>query len=81
MARLDGILKEIEDFEFDGSILFLISNTPELQKCVADAVKNAGRPYLPWKSRDVSGRPIMSKQYKALASKSRGEHVQVWSQT
>lgn len=81
MARLDGILKEIEDFEFDGSILFLISNTPELQKCVADAVKNAGRPYLPWKSRDVSGRPIMSKQYKALASKSRGEHVQVGSQT
>ncbi len=61
MFERDVFSKEFSDLEFDRSLLFLISDSPDLQKCVekADEVVSSRRPYLPWKSRHA-------KKFKAL---------------
>jgi hypothetical protein len=53
MTKIDGILNQFQDFEFDKSLLFLISDSPHLQSCVvaANDTAESREPYLPWKSR------------------------------
>ena len=73
MTKIDSILREFQHFEFDPSLLYLVSNSPHLQKCVVDANDKVSshKPYLPWKSRHA-------KMYKALTP---GERAKILSQT
>jgi hypothetical protein len=53
MTKKDNMLNQFQDLEFDKSLLYLISDSPNLQSCVAVANDTAKshEPYLPWKSR------------------------------
>jgi hypothetical protein len=49
MTKKDGILKEIQDLEFDKSVLSLVSDSTRIQGCVVNANASSSQPYLPSK--------------------------------